>query len=180
MEKCPGWGGHLALGLITDLLPTGVPVSTPPPPPQIGASICFLKERSRTWREVAGSCCFILLDGSYGQEQRERSPRKETPASSLEIGFEASHTWVQTLPLPFIYQQHDHEKLTGRCASLMSKEGTTQCEAAPRPENVPLTVPKCSRVHAGGKRKGLSVRVGLGPSTLLRKVWDSWGWGSWL
>lgn len=68
MEKCPGWGGHLALGLITDLLPTGVPVSTPPPPPQIGASICFLKERSRTWREVAGSCCFILLDGSYGEE----------------------------------------------------------------------------------------------------------------
>lgn len=98
--------------------------------------------------------CWVLLYRSHGEEQRKRSPRKKTPASSLEIGFEASHTLVQTLPLPFIYQQHDHEKSTGLCASLMSKKGTTQFEAAPCPENVPLTVPKCSRSVLRGRGKG--------------------------
>lgn len=83
MEKCPGWGGHLAPGLITDLLPVGMPDTPPPRRLKYNQCIHLFSEGEKQVVEEAmpGSCCSILFCGNHKEEQGERSPRRKMPPS---------------------------------------------------------------------------------------------------
>lgn len=99
-------------------------------------------------------------------------PHEGDPTIVLRVGLDASHTWVQTLPLPCIYQARDRETSTGLCASLTSKKGTT-----PRARGCAVLCKRASdglglwKVHAEEETKGELARVGLGPYTLLSRPW---------